>query len=183
MTVRNDERSEMTDHRQNPVGWTLSKRSDGLLRQSVRSLSSSADETTGSARIHLPLLRGCIQLTIPKGRRAKLGRVHFSNSGSQKKATDSIRNIQRVSIRPSIWYPKKCGARRFRICKAGKGLSWRKSRRREEAALVHMKLEDLQMLLKIWSKSHLKRVWKVYVICLRTVFRDYIKTVMEKSIL
>ena len=29
-----------------------------------------------------------------------------------------------------------------------------------EAALVHMELEDLPMLLKIWSKSHLKRVWK-----------------------
>ena len=29
-----------------------------------------------------------------------------------------------------------------------------------EAALVHMELEDLPMLLKIWSKSHVKRVWK-----------------------
>lgn len=29
-----------------------------------------------------------------------------------------------------------------------------------EAALVHMDLEDLPMLLGIWSKSHLKRVWK-----------------------
>lgn len=29
-----------------------------------------------------------------------------------------------------------------------------------EAALVHMDLEELPMLLKIWSKSHLKRVWK-----------------------
>lgn len=29
-----------------------------------------------------------------------------------------------------------------------------------EAALVHMDLEDLPMLLSIWSKSHLKRVWK-----------------------
>lgn len=29
-----------------------------------------------------------------------------------------------------------------------------------EAALVHMELEDLPMLLKLWSKSHLKRVWK-----------------------
>ena len=29
-----------------------------------------------------------------------------------------------------------------------------------EAALVHLELEDLPMLLKIWSKSHLKRVWK-----------------------
>lgn len=29
-----------------------------------------------------------------------------------------------------------------------------------EAALVHLELEDMPMLLKIWSKSHLKRVWK-----------------------
>ena len=29
-----------------------------------------------------------------------------------------------------------------------------------EAALVHMELEDLPMLFQIWSKSHLKRVWK-----------------------
>ena len=29
-----------------------------------------------------------------------------------------------------------------------------------EAALVHMDLEDLPMLFGIWSKSHLKRVWK-----------------------
>ena len=29
-----------------------------------------------------------------------------------------------------------------------------------EAALVHMELEDLPLLLKLWSKSHLKRVWK-----------------------
>lgn len=29
-----------------------------------------------------------------------------------------------------------------------------------EAALAHMDLEDLPMLLGIWSKSHLKRVWK-----------------------
>ena len=29
-----------------------------------------------------------------------------------------------------------------------------------EAALVHMDLEDMPMLLKIWSQSHLKRVWK-----------------------
>ena len=29
-----------------------------------------------------------------------------------------------------------------------------------EAALIHMDLEDLPMLLDIWSKSHLKRVWK-----------------------
>ncbi|MBQ9410629.1 MAG: helix-turn-helix transcriptional regulator [Bacteroidales bacterium] len=29
-----------------------------------------------------------------------------------------------------------------------------------EAALVHMDLEDMPMLLSIWSKSHLKRVWK-----------------------
>ena len=29
-----------------------------------------------------------------------------------------------------------------------------------EAALVHMELEDLPMLFRIWSKSHLKRVWK-----------------------
>ncbi|MBO4571362.1 MAG: helix-turn-helix transcriptional regulator [Bacteroidales bacterium] len=29
-----------------------------------------------------------------------------------------------------------------------------------EAALVHLELEDLPMLQKIWSKSHLKRVWK-----------------------
>ena len=29
-----------------------------------------------------------------------------------------------------------------------------------EAALVHLDLEDLPMLLKIWSKSHVKRVWK-----------------------
>ena len=29
-----------------------------------------------------------------------------------------------------------------------------------EAALIHLELEDLPMLLKIWSKSHLKRIWK-----------------------
>ena len=29
-----------------------------------------------------------------------------------------------------------------------------------EAALVHLELEDMPMLLKIWSKSHLKRVCK-----------------------
>lgn len=29
-----------------------------------------------------------------------------------------------------------------------------------EAALVHLDLEDMPMLLNIWSKSHLKRVWK-----------------------
>ena len=29
-----------------------------------------------------------------------------------------------------------------------------------EAALVHLELEDRPMLLQIWSKSHLKRVWK-----------------------
>ena len=29
-----------------------------------------------------------------------------------------------------------------------------------EAALVHMDLEDMPMLLEIWSKSHLKQVWK-----------------------
>ena len=29
-----------------------------------------------------------------------------------------------------------------------------------EAALVHLELEDLPMLLNIWSRSHLKRVWK-----------------------
>lgn len=29
-----------------------------------------------------------------------------------------------------------------------------------ESALVHMDLEDLPMLLEIWSKSHIKRVWK-----------------------
>ena len=29
-----------------------------------------------------------------------------------------------------------------------------------EAALVHLELEEMPMLLKIWSKSHLKRVWK-----------------------
>ena len=29
-----------------------------------------------------------------------------------------------------------------------------------EAALVHLELEDMPMLLQIWSKSHLKRVWK-----------------------
>lgn len=29
-----------------------------------------------------------------------------------------------------------------------------------EAALVHMDLEDMPMLFGIWSKSHLKRVWK-----------------------
>ena len=29
-----------------------------------------------------------------------------------------------------------------------------------EAALVHLELEDIPMLLGIWSKSHLKRVWK-----------------------
>ena len=29
-----------------------------------------------------------------------------------------------------------------------------------EAALVHMELEDLPILYRIWSKSHLKRVWK-----------------------
>ena len=29
-----------------------------------------------------------------------------------------------------------------------------------EAALVHLELEDMPMLFQIWSKSHLKRVWK-----------------------
>ena len=29
-----------------------------------------------------------------------------------------------------------------------------------EAALVHLELEDMPMLLNIWSRSHLKRVWK-----------------------
>ena len=29
-----------------------------------------------------------------------------------------------------------------------------------EAALIHLDLEDMPMLLNIWSKSHLKRVWK-----------------------
>lgn len=29
-----------------------------------------------------------------------------------------------------------------------------------EAALVHLDLEDMPMLLNLWSKSHLKRVWK-----------------------
>ena len=29
-----------------------------------------------------------------------------------------------------------------------------------EAALVHMDLGDMPMLFQIWSKSHLKRVWK-----------------------
>lgn len=29
-----------------------------------------------------------------------------------------------------------------------------------EAALVHLDLEELPKLLEIWSKSHLKRVWK-----------------------
>ena len=29
-----------------------------------------------------------------------------------------------------------------------------------EAALVHLELEDMPMLLSIWSRSHLKRVWK-----------------------
>lgn len=34
-----------------------------------------------------------------------------------------------------------------------------------EAALVHMELEDMPMLLSIWSKSHLKRVWKERLVC------------------
>lgn len=29
-----------------------------------------------------------------------------------------------------------------------------------EAALVHLDLEDLPLLLEIWGKAHLKRVWK-----------------------
>ena len=29
-----------------------------------------------------------------------------------------------------------------------------------EAALVHLDLEDLPLLLEIWSKTHIKRVWK-----------------------
>ena len=29
-----------------------------------------------------------------------------------------------------------------------------------EAALVHLDLEDLPLLLGIWSKAHIKRVWK-----------------------
>lgn len=29
-----------------------------------------------------------------------------------------------------------------------------------EAALVHLDLEDIPLLLEIWSKSHIKRVWK-----------------------
>ena len=29
-----------------------------------------------------------------------------------------------------------------------------------EAALVHLDLENLQLLLGIWSKAHIKRVWK-----------------------
>lgn len=29
-----------------------------------------------------------------------------------------------------------------------------------EAALVYMELEDLPLLFRIWSKSHIKRVWK-----------------------
>ena len=34
-----------------------------------------------------------------------------------------------------------------------------------EAALVHLDLEDMPMLLQIWSKSHLKRVWKERLVC------------------
>ena len=29
-----------------------------------------------------------------------------------------------------------------------------------EAALVHLGLEDLPLLLEIWDKAHIKRVWK-----------------------
>ena len=29
-----------------------------------------------------------------------------------------------------------------------------------EAALVHLDLEDLPLLLEIWDKAHIKRVWK-----------------------
>ena len=29
-----------------------------------------------------------------------------------------------------------------------------------EAALVHLDLEDMPMLLQIWSRAHIKRVWK-----------------------
>lgn len=29
-----------------------------------------------------------------------------------------------------------------------------------EAALVHLNLEDLPLLLEIWDKAHIKRVWK-----------------------
>ena len=29
-----------------------------------------------------------------------------------------------------------------------------------EAALVHLALEDLPLLLEIWDKAHIKRVWK-----------------------
>ena len=29
-----------------------------------------------------------------------------------------------------------------------------------EAALVHLDLEDMPMLFQIWSKDHIKRVWK-----------------------
>lgn len=29
-----------------------------------------------------------------------------------------------------------------------------------EAALVHLDLEDVPMLFKVWSRSHIKRVWK-----------------------
>lgn len=34
-----------------------------------------------------------------------------------------------------------------------------------EAALVHLDLEDMPMVLGIWSKSHLKRVWKERLVC------------------
>ncbi len=33
-----------------------------------------------------------------------------------------------------------------------------------EAALVHLDLEDLPLLLGIWSKAHIKRVWKVRLV-------------------
>ena len=33
-----------------------------------------------------------------------------------------------------------------------------------EAALVRLDLEDLQLLLGIWSKAHIKRVWKEHLV-------------------
>ena len=37
---------------------------------------------------------------------------------------------------------------------------FRKKSVKNEAALVHLDLEDLPLLLGIWSKAHIKRVWK-----------------------
>ncbi len=34
-----------------------------------------------------------------------------------------------------------------------------------EAALVHLDLEDLPLLLEIWDKAHIKRVWKDRLVC------------------